>query len=297
MPVCPYCESNQLKLRFAGMTHPYKKNHGPFDLYRCGNCYSLITYPLPGKQQQSELYAEFKNGFIPAVSDLREQYSLTGWYEQCIKRALKHSELLLTKETSFTWMDIGAGAGELARIMAEKFPNAKGWAIDFHERPPGLDGVNNVEWVQCDLNDENFSEVMGNIRADLILSITVLEHLMYPDLFLPNLLKLIKHPGAIYLTVPCANSFASKTLGKKWPYLIPGEHLTIPSKKGMYSLLERMTGPAKEKNIFVRGTTLPYTSGYYLGFFKLNFLKKIFPSNLPVRLPTGILEAGVRIAD
>ena len=293
MPTCPYCTSNKLTLRFQGMVHPFKKDHGPFDIYRCRDCRSLTTYPMPTAQQQSELYNSFRNGFIPALSELRQQHSLTVWYDQCINRGVKQLKSVPSKNTEFTWIDVGAGSGELAIRMMEKYPASKGYAIDFHESPKEFNEEGNLKWVQADLNEPDFAEKLHPIQPDLILSITVLEHIIQPEIFLKNLLQMIKEKGSIYLTVPCTNSFASEVLGKKWPYLIPGEHLTIPSKKGMKSLLQRITN-RNSNDLFVKETILPYTAGYYLDFLKLGFLKRIIPAKWPVRVRTGILEAGLR---
>lgn len=293
MPDCPYCTSKKLTLSFQGMVHPFKKDHGPFDMYRCSNCKSLVTYPMPVAEQQNELYGSFINGFIPALGKLREQHSLSVWYDQCIRRAVKQLKELPVKETAFTWMDIGAGSGELAMRMLEKYPASTGYAIDFHERPTSINNLKSLNWIQTDLNDKHFAEKLLYIQPDLIFSITVLEHIIYPEIFLRNLIHLVKNQGSIYLTAPCANSFASAVLGKRWPYIIPGEHLTIPSKKGMKTIMERIT-EGNAESLFVNETILPYTAGYYLDFLKLAFLKKIIPAKWPVRVPTGILEAGMR---
>ena len=61
----------------------------------------------------------------------------------------------------------------------------------------------------------------------------------------------------------------------------------------MKSLLQRITN-RNSNDLFVKETILPYTAGYYLDFLKLGFLKRIIPAKWPVRVRTGILEAGLR---
>jgi hypothetical protein len=70
-----------------------------------------------------------------------------------------------------------------------------------------------------------------------------------------------------------------------------GDYLNIPSAKGMNMLLQQLQ---KEPGsvVFSRHTILPYTLGYFLSWFRMPFLKKLLPHSLPVKLPTGILEAG-----
>ena len=132
-PVCVFCNSLQLEIRFSNSYHPLKKNYGPFNIYTCHHCHSLITFPLPTEKQLAELYNSFDNGLMPALREIRNKNSLTAWYDQCIKRAT--AAWANNKQSEFVWMDIGAGGGELALQMAKQFPHSKGWAIDFHERP------------------------------------------------------------------------------------------------------------------------------------------------------------------
>lgn len=292
--ICVFCGNHNARLLFANRFHPFKKEHGPFDIYQCNYCNSLITFPLPSKNQQAELYREFEDGLIPRIRSMREENSLYTWYEQCICRATR--TLAPHRQKNFTWVDIGAGGGELAKQMAEKFPASKGWAIDFHEQPRKLKHITNIEWLQCDLNDKEFRKNLQHIRADVVMSITVLEHVLHPDMFLKNGIRLIKPQGVFYITAPCSHTKASRLLGSKWPYLIPGEHLNLPSVKGLCLLLQRLQKEiAGVREVRVKETILPYMLGYYLSFFKVKFLKAILPDKLPVKLPTGIVEAIIKL--
>jgi SAM-dependent methyltransferase len=293
-PVCGFCESNELSLKYGHLFHPVKKDHGPFDMYECKECRSLITWPLPLKDQLATLYSSFGDGMIPLIRDIRESDPLTIWYQQCITRATSRMNILPQENTEFSWIDIGAGGGELAKMMALQFPRSKGVAVDFHTCPAILRGIDNVTWISYDLNGD-FAEKI-NLKFDLVVSITVIEHVLDPYNFLKNAGRLVKEQGSLYLTAPCADTLASKVLGKKWPYIIPGEHLNISSVKGMVSLLQRLqTEPMQKRAMpeaYARKTILPYTLGYFLAFCHLSFLKKVMPHSFPINLPTGILEAG-----
>jgi 2-polyprenyl-3-methyl-5-hydroxy-6-metoxy-1,4-benzoquinol methylase len=87
-------------------------------------------------------------------------------------------------------------------------------ATDFHERPAALHGINNVTWIPCDLN-EDFAEKI-NQRFNLVVSITVIEHVLSPYDFILNSNKLLEQKGTLYITAPCTNTLALKVLGKSW---------------------------------------------------------------------------------
>jgi len=266
----------------------------PIDIYTCRECQSIVTLPLPSKEELTALYSSYHDGMSPTIRNLRTNNPLTAWYRQCVARATKQVKPNIEKNTVFSWIDVGAGGGELARIMALEFPGSIGTAIDFHNRPFALDGISNVDWISCDLNEDFSSKI--NRKFDLVTSITVIEHVLSPGDHIKNCRQLMKNDGALYVTAPCADTLAEKVLGKSWPYMIPGEHLNIPSVKGMAILLQRL-GEGISPHVFANKTILPYTLGYFLSFFRLSFLRSVVPHSFPVKLPTGILEAGYSSGD
>lgn len=288
---CCFCKSDKLSLKYEAAYHRFKKIPGPIKMYVCKVCRSLITFPLPPKEKLAELYLSYGDGMSPKIRNLRNSNPLTAWHRQCISKATDLLFPAVQSDSTFSWIDVGAGGGELAKMFALQFPKSVGMAVDFHERPDALDGIDNVTWLACDLN-EDFSEKIRE-TFDLVISITVIEHIMYPESFIKNCNTLVKTGGALYVTAPCANTFAEKLLRKRWPYYIPGEHLNIPSVKGMDLLLRRLNKELSLE-VFSKNTVLPYTLGYFLSFLNLSFLRALVPHSFPVKLPTGILEAGYR---
>ena len=294
-PECVFCASDNAKLVAGNTWHPVATDHGPFDLYKCNHCGSAFTFPLPSEDQLTALYNRFADGLIPATRDIREEYPLDAWYQQCLQHALKRSGKSYESGSVFSWIDLGAGKGELSKQIAQQFPASKGCAVDFHNKPDQLKQLGNIEWQSIDMNGDDFATAL-NGNADLIFIITVLEHLRRPDVFLRNALRLLKPGGCLYLTTPQYGSLASNLLGKRWPYIIPGEHLNIPSLRGMEILAKRSAEDVGQKNnliVKVRPTVIPYAAGYYAKHFGLNFLTAVLPKKFLLRIPTGILEASI----
>lgn len=292
--LCCFCGSNNLKLKYSRLYHPFKKDHGPFDFYKCTTCGSGLTFPLPTDQQIKDLYSSFSGGLIPSVKVIRDNNPLTTWYSQCIQHAI-HS-LSIDEATTFSWLDAGAGSGELSALLARKFPLSAGTAVDFHDKPASLQKAGNIGWVNTDINTESGWEKQGIAeKYDLIFLITVLEHVKYPNKLIYGLLKKLNPGGCLYLTVPDYGSAAAQFLQKRWPYFLPGEHLCIPTVKGMRMMLEEICSSLFSARVFtikVNSAVLPYPLGYYLNYFGLSRVPAMLAGRT-VRFPTGILEASV----
>ncbi|MBS1749088.1 MAG: class I SAM-dependent methyltransferase [Bacteroidetes bacterium] len=287
--ICCFCGSSEMKLLYKGRNHPFKKDHGPFDFFRCKNCSSGLTFPMPNVFELEELYRSFDGGMIPKIRAIRDNNPLTKWYRQCVTNAFQL--VSSPAKEGFCWMDVGAGNGELTVTILEKYPLSNGVAVDFHEKPPNLENTN-IQWIKTDINH---APDYGSNNFDLIFLVTVLEHVMYPEVLLESLLLKLKPKGSLYITVPDFGSIAANLLGGKWPYFIPGEHLFIPSKKGIKLLLERICQSnfgAGNFEIKVNTTSIPYTVGYYWQYFGLGKPPK-FVTSKALHIPTGILEASV----
>lgn len=282
---CVYCGSGT-KVYDAQAKHPYVANHGPFRILECTVCGSLQTDPLPSSRQLNELYQQYQKGMFDGIAELRRKFPLHAWFAHCLRRI---RALVPKGKSDFVWVDVGAGDGIMSEIMMRAFPSSVGYAVDIHQRPKRLDGLP-VNWLQLDLN----TAIQNIPKADLIFSITVAEHVSKPDDFLQGLMNQLNDGGSLYLNCPRADALARRILGKRWPYYLPGEHITIPSRRGMKILLQKL---AKDRFggkaiVQVDGVTMPYPLGYYLGYY-LGWKFEKYLWNPDIFLPTGLLEATV----
>lgn len=284
-PDCVYCGAEG-EVMDAHAFHPYVKQFGPFCLYVCRSCGSIFTYPLPSSQQIQDLYAGYDGGMFSKVATLRRKFPLDAWFNQCLQR-IRH--FFPDPLSSFTWIDVGAGEGMMSKLMTRHYPNSRGIAIDFHDRPSSLDGIA-VEWRRMDLNKD-----WENIpQADLVFSITVLEHVANPGFFVRSMLQALTPTGVMYLNCPRTDALAFQVLGKKWPYYLPGEHLSIPSRKGMKVLASRAVNASilNHPDVSVSSVIMPYPLGYYLGYY-LHAKASRYWFNPSIYIPTGMLECTV----
>ncbi len=214
---CCFCDSRDLTLIYSKQYHPVNKEHGPFNFYRCNNCGSGLTLPTPSPAQLDMLYSSFAGGMDEQTRNNRDSNPLDRWYRQCIDRALRHVPFEVKPGIRFSWIDIGAGNGELAKLMALRFPDSKGLAIDFHSRPAALQHISNLQWLQCDLNNPVSINTLKQEQFDLAFSITVLEHVRDPFTMLENFKPLLRKRSLFYIPVPDYSSTAARVLKTRWP--------------------------------------------------------------------------------
>jgi SAM-dependent methyltransferase len=198
----------------------------------------------------------------------------------------------LNGSNAFSWIDIGAGEGEMSNLLQDKFPSSMGTAVDFHERPWQFN--RSVSWISTDLG-----RGMPSIdKADLVFAITVLEHMTNPVEFIRSCLDLVKPGGVFYFNCPRADSNAFRIMGKKWPYYLPGEHITVPSVAGLGKLMHRECNAkfGDRYTLKISPVVLPYPLGFYLGYL-LPFTMKYLSLSTDIYFPTGMLECQLILHD
>jgi SAM-dependent methyltransferase len=293
---CFYCGGRDLYLAYGQKFHQRKKDHGPFDLYVCTGCGSALTLPLPSTAVLAELYRSFEFGLSESTRRLLSDDPTAAWHQTCVKRLIRLSGR--TRDAVFTWVDVGAGGGEIARLFGEYFPASRGVALDIHERPPGLaDGPTNVEWRRVDIAHDSFAADLG-VKSDVAFAIGVWEHVRRPDIFARNMLSLLNPNGILYMETANYGSFARRLLGQFWPYFLPGEHLCMPTLKGARLCLERelenLQDPCRSVVIEAHPILIRYSVRFALAKLSMFGLAKVVPSTLYAYVPSGALEAVVR---
>jgi SAM-dependent methyltransferase len=222
------------------------------------------------------------------------------WHELPVQRIRELGGL--AGDHAFVWHDVGAGAGEMARLMSSAFPKAQGVCTDLHARPASLSGeAGSILWMQADLNDEDFGS-RGAPLADVVYATGVWEHVRNPRMFVRNLLQLLKPHGLLYLICPNVASLAFRVLGARWPYFSPGEHLHMPTPEGARACLRRelkATGRVGASTVTSRPIAIPYKLNYVVGYVAAHFgwarSTMLFPASLALPLPTGALETWARV--
>lgn len=264
-------------MKYSKVFHPIVTEYGPFDLFVCNGCGSILTFPLPSQKKISEFYEQFQNGMPVELRNARESSPQTAIYQAYVERVCKLIEL-----EEFSWLEIGSGGGEFASLMSKSKPLSKGVCLDFHLRPLTLESAN-VTWKQVDLN-QDLATIIGEF--DVVVSFAVLEHVLDPLSFVANFVRLIKKDGKGIIVCPNYSSFASKVLGRRWPYFSPGEHLTMPSLKGASCIM----GQLSDCDFKVKSLSMPYSISYMAEVLGQKKISSVIPSDWTFPFPTGALS-------
>jgi len=290
---CLYCGSANLRRVYEQLYNKRKPDYGPFDFYVCEHCGSGLTLPPPTAEALSALYQHLEHGMSALTRALLQDNPEAAWHRMCVDRLVQLSGCGTREE--FTWMDIGAGAGEIAAELGRRFPSSTGLAIDIHECPPALCSNNsNVIWKRIDISNDHFSRDI-NFEADIVFATGVWEHVRHPDVFARNAIALMKPRSMLYMTTPNYSSLARRLLGRRWPYFFPGEHLCMPTPRGARLCLQREVsitrGPEVRVQILTRPILISYSLRYVFTKFGMPSLARLMPRSASCRLPSGAMES------
>lgn len=288
---CGYCKSTDVKLRHKGEFHKVDDSFGPFDLFRCGRCGSLGTANPPTLERLAEFYR--------AYDDLRPQWYYDGALNGALASQYKsYAQYLLGQASGGTisWADVGAGHGELSKLLATSLPSSAGRAIDIGDRPAGLPGA--IEYSSLDLNGRDWRSKVGQ-QFDLVFSVAVWEHVLSPGDFARESLSLVAPGGTLVMITPDYGSLASKVLRRNWPYFEPGEHISIPTAQGARLCARSAMEDLRliDCHVTVSSVWVGYSLSYLMSVLRLRYLADRIPPRLAVSLPTGILSTIVKRAE
>jgi SAM-dependent methyltransferase len=231
-----------------------------------------------------------------------ENYALyrPDWYKSASKfdelamQYVSYSQFLATLASSRrvkTWLDVGAGHGEIANIMTGLLPETEGFASDLPERPALLSGK--VKYMSADLNNPHWN-LQFRRRFDLVFAVAVWEHVRSPTQFARAMISLLEPNGILVLICPAYNSPAQRVLGRQWPYYQPGEHLFIPSYAGVEACLKRASASFSSNGMNPVISARPFSVGYSIRYLarvaRLQAVSPMLP-NISLAMPTGMLCA------
>lgn len=270
-----------------GQRHPRAPTLPPVDIHQCGACGSMVTWPVPQASTLRALYASFDQGIDPRLRALRAALPTRSWYQRAALRAARLAGR--SRDDAFTWIDLGAGGGELGAALNVAFPNARGTSVDWGDAPAVARDARHL-WRACDLGVA-FDETLSP-PADVVTALSVWEHVRDPAAFVAHAAALVKPGGVLYLVCPDYGSLARRALGRWWPYWIPGEHLHVPTLRGARACLAKGAGVA-DRLVFARPIGIPYAPAYVAGVAGFPRFARLIRSLPAVPLPVGALEAGI----
>jgi 2-polyprenyl-3-methyl-5-hydroxy-6-metoxy-1,4-benzoquinol methylase len=253
--ICSFCG----KKVFKNIIEKYSKAQDKkINYFQCSFCYSLHQYPIPDKKilkKYYDSYIETKKEMNPGYL---ENYNL--------------SSLFIERDTTFA--EIGFKKKMLKKTTNVEFGCANGQFLNYLKKnnAENIIGIDISKQLISSIKMQGVKLILGDLNKlkpksiDNLFMFNILEHI--PDIksLMNKIISTVKNTGKIIIEVPLTG-IISKTFNKNWRFLMPDEHLHIPSLKGLKILL-------KKNGLIIIGKTR-FGSGYTTGMIPL-LLKNIF---------------------
>jgi len=198
-----------------------------FDLMRCTACGTVVVSPWPTIKELNEYYQEYKTG---SDGYLRKRDSK-------LRRARKRiARIMHEHPPGKRFLDIGCSVGLTVAAAHDLGLDAMGIDIDAtavevaSKEFPGSGGFQQ-------LSVEEMAET--GVEFDMVYASEVIEHVSDPESFIRSIARLLSKGGIAYLTMPDGGHFTLPRDFAKWNMVVPPEHLTFFTRKGITALLER----------------------------------------------------------
>lgn len=214
--------------------------------YKCKNCRSIIQFPLPDNNSLKKYY----ESYMKIKKEMNPGYLTT------------HNKSLLFNERSKTLKEIGFDINRFKKTINVEIGCANGHFLEYMKNNGAeniigidiskdlldsiqIDGIKKINGTINDLND---------INIDNIFLFNILEHSPDVNELIRSICKKLKKSGQLIIEIPISG-FISSLFKNNWRFLMPNEHLHIPSIKGMRILLNSYSLSIKSITRFGSGFT------------------------------------------
>ncbi|HEY8375656.1 MAG TPA: class I SAM-dependent methyltransferase [Nannocystis sp.] len=206
---CPACDGAHADLAFRV---------GGFDHARCRRCGTVFVTPLPPASVIEATY-------------LAPDYHSRAETEAPRMRAEADARAAILRRFGVrTVLEVGCGAGYFLDACREL-----GMQVE------GVDRARTAEWPRQRghvVHDVWFSDLGPPApRFDALAMWEVLEHLPDPKDMLQRARTWLRPGGFLALSTPSSSGLPARLLGRRFPMVIPPEHLALFSRRGLYALL------------------------------------------------------------
>ncbi|OHD15369.1 MAG: hypothetical protein A2Y34_08145 [Spirochaetes bacterium GWC1_27_15] len=256
---CTFCNSDKNK-KLAVYSEILKKE---VFYYKCKKCNSINQYPIPTNEEIKnyyESYIEIKGNMNPGYLS-KEQ--LTPFFNERDKTLSEIGfDLSIIKEK--VNVELGCANGHFLQYLKNK--EAKTIiGVDISENLVNLIKIPDIKFLIGDLS------IFDSNSIDNLYLFNILEHIPHLENTFKQITRITKNDSNIIIEIPITGIISS-FFAKKWRFLMPDEHLHLPSLKGLKNIL-------KKYDLKIVGTTRfgsGFTSGMIHPFFKnrLDYLAK-----------------------
>lgn len=223
--LCPACGADDGTYIFTKFTFTYD---------RCGGCGTIYMTPRPSPEvmndyySNSENYAYWAEHIFPASEDSRREKIHKPWLQRIIELCERF------EVPTGTLVEVGPGFGTFASVATESGRFDEVIAIETTPEMAQACRDRGVEVIESRVEDVDAHD----LKADVIVSFEVIEHLFDPTEFLAQCQRLLQPGGMLVLTNPNGEGFDIAVLGGESLAVDP-EHVNLFNPGSMRQMLDR----------------------------------------------------------
>jgi SAM-dependent methyltransferase len=223
---CSFCDFISFKKSFIKVLHIDKNRTCRY--YKCSNCGSLHQYTLPNQNALNkyyESYIKIKQKMNPGYLESCNINSLFAERDKTLKEIGFDKNIIIDKVN----VELGCANGFFLQYLKNNGAT-KIIGIDVSKSLLKTIKIKNIKLINGDLFDlkENY--------IDILYMFNILEHIPDQKKLLKSIKTRLKSDGLLLIEVPLAG-IISNLFKNKWRFLMPDEHLHIPSMKALKNYL------------------------------------------------------------
>lgn len=195
-----------------------------YALMRCAGCGTVVVDPWPTLDQLIDFYQSYKG-----TTDYRKKQV----------RKIQRAERRLRKVARYApgkrLLDVGSNYGFTVKAGMNLGLAAHGIDIDATAVAASIESFGPY-YETIAVQDY---AVAHPASADMVYTAEVVEHVHDPDSFIAAIAAVLAPNGVLYLTTPDSGHFRVPKDFASWHNVMPPEHITLFTRKGMKTLLGR----------------------------------------------------------
>ncbi len=193
------------------------------DLLRCPDCATVVVDPWPTVEQLVDFYQSYEGS-----TDYRKKAVRKG------QRATRRLKKVAARAPGKRLLDVGCNYGFTVKAGMNIGLDARGIDIDAAAVNASIETFG--PHFECVAVQDYAAR---GESADMIYTAEVVEHVSDPDGFIAAIAMILVPNGALYLTTPDAGHFTVPRDFSTWHNVMPPEHITYFTRKGIKHLLGR----------------------------------------------------------
>jgi 2-polyprenyl-3-methyl-5-hydroxy-6-metoxy-1,4-benzoquinol methylase len=196
-----------------------------FTLLRCAHCGTVTIKPFPSIAELIAFYEAYKG-----TTDYTKKE------KSKIRRSRARIKRLMRLARGARFLDVGCNYGFAVAAAHDLGLDAHGIDVDSAAIASNQKRyADKGSFTYCSVEDYAAS----GAKADMIYTSEVIEHVPDPNSFVASMAKILTDGGVLYLTTPDASHWRVPKTFAQWDQVIPPEHVTYFTRKGMQELLSK----------------------------------------------------------